>query len=202
MSANKELSPTACIRVGKGTPSTDSVPTAIPSGIYSKPLNGREQALYPPPCGHIQPCTHCVDYDSKGDTTNGWKNAQTLPDFSRKEVPNPLWGTILLLVTDAAGDGSYVGLSPPFGSFPPSCPCLSPLRGGVKSDLQKTGTSYGKHTAADHKCQQGRGSGQLSALPAVSRLPGSQQHFQPPCHRDIRSALSQAAGAGGRWAGT
>jgi len=48
----------------------------------------------------------------------------------------------------------------------------------------------------------GQDLGQLSALPAAPRLPGSQQHFQPPCHRDIRSVLSQAAGAGSRWAGT
>lgn len=39
-------------------------------------------------------------------------------------------GRVLLLVTEAAGDGSCVGLSPPFGCFPHSCPCLSLSREG------------------------------------------------------------------------
>lgn len=150
--------------MGKGTPRTDRVPIAIPSGFYSKPPNGREQEPYSPSYSHIQPCTHCVEYEPTGDTTNGWKNGQTPWDFSRKEVPKPLWGRILPLVTDgrvsplvtdAGGDGFCVGLSPPFSCFSPRIlPLPIPSPGGLSQTSRKPGRSYGKHTAADHKCQQ------------------------------------------------
>lgn len=84
-------------------------------------------------------------------------------------------------------------------SLPPALAHL--LSKGVKSDLQKTREVIWKTPSGQPQMPAGL-FGRLSTLPATSHLPSSQQHFQPPCHRDIRSALSQAAGAGGRWAET
>lgn len=72
----KEQSTIACVSMGKGTNKTDRVPISIPSGIYSKPPNRREQEPSPPLYRHINFCAHCMDGESTGDTTNGQKNAQ------------------------------------------------------------------------------------------------------------------------------
>lgn len=75
---------------------------------------------------------------------------------------------------------------------------LHPLPGG----LSQSSKNQGAHTETTQSPTTAASSWFLGVLQATSRLPGSQQHFQAPRHCDIRGALSQAAGAGGRWAGT
>lgn len=172
MGANKEMSPIACIRVGKGTPRTDRVPIAIHSGIYSKPRNRREQELCAPPGGLIQPCAHCVDYKSSGDTTNGCENCQP-PGLHQKGGAQTPSGEDIATSHRCSRRWSPCGAVPSFRLLPSLLPLPVPSPGGFKSDLQKTREVIWKTPTTDTSRAKARGSSVSCLLCHISPAPSS-----------------------------